>query len=100
MADEFGGFRNLFGKGFQDLYGNPARRVRHHKKIHHHRYIKVKAHHRKVKMHHYPKQTGKRKSLHLDRLHKAKAVGWRKSRSGKKYYESRKNRSDIRGKRI
>lgn len=46
------------------------------------------------------KQTGKRKSLRADRQRKAKNVGWRKNVSGKVYFESRRNRSDMRGKRI
>ena len=49
----------------------------------------------------YP-QTGKRKSLHADRLHKnAKKPGWRKSKTtGNWYFENRRNRSDKKGKRI
>jgi len=46
------------------------------------------------------KQTGFRKSLRLDRLFRAKRPGYRRSASGKKYYESRRNRSDKKGKRI
>jgi hypothetical protein len=46
------------------------------------------------------KQTGKRKSLHADRLRKAKPVGKRTSASGRKYTETRRNRSDQKGKRI
>jgi hypothetical protein len=45
------------------------------------------------------KQVGKRKSLHLDRLFKAKKSGWRKSRKHY-YFENRRNRSDVIGKRI
>lgn len=44
-------------------------------------------------------QTGKT-NIHFDKLLKAKPPGWRKSRSGKKYFEARKNRSDLRGKMI
>jgi len=40
------------------------------------------------------KQSGKRKSLHLDRMRKAKHPGYRISKSGKLYYENRRNRSD------
>ena len=86
--NEFGGFKHLFDKGFKDLYGKPTRHHKAKHKTRHHTLVRVRAHHRKVVRHHYPKQTGVRKSLHLDRKHKAKAVGWRK------------NRSDIRGKRI
>jgi len=46
------------------------------------------------------KQTGKRKSIVADRLRKAKAPGRRKSKSGKHYTETRRNRSDLKGKRI
>lgn len=46
------------------------------------------------------KQTGSRKSLKLDRLRKAKAPGRRISKSGNRYRETRRNRSDVRGKRI
>jgi hypothetical protein len=35
-----------------------------------------------------------------NRLHRAKKVGMRTSKSGRRYWETRKNRSDIRGKRI
>ena len=47
-----------------------------------------------------PKQTGKRKSLKLDRKRKAKPVGKRVSKNGNVYYETRRNRSDKKGKRI
>ena len=46
------------------------------------------------------KQTGVRRSLRLDKMRKAKIPGWRRSKSGGKYFESQKNRSDIRGKKI
>jgi hypothetical protein len=46
------------------------------------------------------RQTGTRKSLHADRLRKAKPVGVRRTASGRRYVETRKNRSDIKGKRI
>lgn len=45
------------------------------------------------------KQTGK-SDLHFDRLLDAKPPGWRKSKSGKRYFEARKNRSDVKGKKI
>jgi hypothetical protein len=45
-------------------------------------------------------QTGKRKSIVADRLRKAKVPGRRKSKSGKYYTETRRNRSDLKGKRI
>jgi len=47
-----------------------------------------------------PKQTGKRKSISLDKKRKAAAPGKRRSRSGRIYYEYRRNRTDLRGKRI
>lgn len=40
-------------------------------------------------------QTGSRKSIKADKGRKARKPGYRKSKSGKKYYEARKNRSDI-----
>jgi hypothetical protein len=43
------------------------------------------------------KQTGIRKDIALDRLRKAKEPGRRVSISGKVYFETRKNRSDIKG---
>ncbi len=46
----------------------------------------------------YP-QTGKT-NLHFDRMQKAKLPGWRISKSGKKYFEARRNRSDRKGKMI
>jgi len=46
------------------------------------------------------KQTGKRKSIKLDKLKKAKAPGKRKSKSGNTYWETRKNRSDVIGSRL
>lgn len=46
------------------------------------------------------KQTGQRKSIKADRQRKAKAPGKRKSKSGNTYSETRRNRSDIKGKRI
>lgn len=46
------------------------------------------------------KQTGKRFSIKRDRARKAKPPGYRISKSGKRYYEARKNRSDRRGKKI
>jgi len=44
------------------------------------------------------RQTGKRKSLALDRKRKAKLPGRRRSRSGRIYYEYRRNRSDLKRK--
>ena len=38
-------------------------------------------------------QTGK-SNISIDRRLKAKKVGWRKSKSGKDYFEVRRNRSD------
>lgn len=46
------------------------------------------------------KQTGKRKSLKNDRQRTARAPGKRVSKSGRVYYERRRNRSDVPGKRI
>lgn len=46
------------------------------------------------------KQTGRRKSKRLDRMRSAKPPGKRKSKSGNTYYETRKNRSDRKGKRL
>lgn len=46
------------------------------------------------------RQTGVRKSVKADRMRKAKAPGRRKSKSGNYYVETRKNRSDVKGKRI
>jgi hypothetical protein len=40
------------------------------------------------------RQTGKT-TKSIDRRYKAKKPGYRKSRKGKKYYENRKNRSDV-----
>ena len=39
-------------------------------------------------------QTGS-SDLARDKMRKAKKVGWRVSKSGKKYFENRKNRSDV-----
>ena len=39
------------------------------------------------------KQTGTT-HIPIDKMIQAKKPGWRKSRSGKKYFENRKNRSD------
>ena len=46
------------------------------------------------------KQTGKRKSVKQDKRLKAKAPGVRKSKSGTKYVETRRNRSDVKGKKL
>ena len=43
------------------------------------------------------KQTGKRISLEADRKRKAMPPGKRISKSGNRYYEGRKNRTDISG---
>jgi len=45
-----------------------------------------------------PRQTGKT-NKRIDKKLVAKKVGWRKSSSGKRYYEARKNRSDRSRKR-
>ena len=45
-------------------------------------------------------QTGKIVSVVRDVSIKAKTPGWRKSKAGSWYWESRKNRSDARGGRI
>lgn len=44
-------------------------------------------------------QTGKRKSLSSDRKRKAMAPGKRRSSTGKIYWETRRNRSDLRGRK-
>lgn len=46
------------------------------------------------------KQTGKRKSVKADRARKAKRPGKRISKKGRKYTETRKNRSDKKGSRL
>lgn len=46
------------------------------------------------------KQTGVRKSIKSDRQYKAKLPGKRVSSTGRKYTETRRNRSDLKGKRI
>lgn len=40
------------------------------------------------------RQTGKRKSVVADYSRRAKPPGYRRSKSGRLYYEARKNRSD------
>ena len=45
-------------------------------------------------------QTGKRESLKADRKRKALPPGKRISRTGKIYWETRRNRSDLPGKNI
>jgi len=45
-------------------------------------------------------QTGARKSVVLDLSRKAKLPGWRKSKNGNFYLETRKNRTDRRGSRL
>jgi hypothetical protein len=45
-------------------------------------------------------QTGQRKSVQLDRNILAKHSGWRTSKKGKLYFETRKNRSDKKGTRL
>jgi len=46
------------------------------------------------------KQTGKRRSIKADKNLKAKPPGKRKSASGEIYYETRRNRSDVKGTRL
>lgn len=46
------------------------------------------------------KQTGKRKSVKADKRVKALRSGRRVSKSGKKYTETRRNRSDLKGRLI
>ena len=48
----------------------------------------------------YKKQTGKRKSIVADRKRKALPPSKRISKTGKTYFERRKNRSDLIGKNI
>ena len=45
-------------------------------------------------------QTGTRKSVAQDGARKAKPPGQRTSKTGKKYYEGRKNRSDKKGSKL
>jgi len=45
-------------------------------------------------------QTGQRKSIKKDRQLPAKLSGKRRSESGNIYWETRKNRTDLKGKRI
>ena len=45
-------------------------------------------------------QTGKRKSITADKARKAGGSGKRVSATGNKYWETRRNRSDQKGKRI
>ena len=61
---------------------------------------KIKHHYLSSNLYFSDHQTGKIKSLKRDKLIKAKLPGKRKSKTGKIYYEYRKNRSDIAGKRI
>jgi hypothetical protein len=46
------------------------------------------------------RQTGRRKSLKLDRKRKALPPGKRISRTGRVYWETRRNRSDLPGREI
>ena len=46
------------------------------------------------------KQTGTRKSVKADRRIKARPPGIKIAKSGRKYTETRKNRTDKRGKRL
>ena len=48
----------------------------------------------------YGYQTGIRKSIKRDRARKAKPSGRRVSASGRKYTETRRNRSDAKGSRL
>jgi len=45
-------------------------------------------------------QSGKRMDLARDRSRHALNPGWRISKTGHRYFESRKNRSDLKGSRI
>jgi hypothetical protein len=45
-------------------------------------------------------QSGKRISVSRDRSRSALPVGWRVSKTGNKYFESRKNRTDMHGKKL
>jgi hypothetical protein len=68
-----------------DPFYRPRRRKRKKRKLRKPKVLKV------VK-----RQTGERKSLRLDRKRKALPPGKRMSKSGKIYYEYRRNRSDLR----
>jgi|GEM_PF-1617194 len=48
----------------------------------------------------FPYQTGYRKDIFADAARSAMTPGKRKSATGHTYWESRKNRSDLAGKRI
>lgn len=41
------------------------------------------------------RRTGKIKSVKRDRARKAKKPGWRRTKWGTRYYEARRNRSDV-----
>lgn len=45
------------------------------------------------------RQVGK-SNLEIDRMLDAKTPGWRQSKKGNWYFENRKNRSDMKGKKI
>lgn len=71
------------------------------------RKIKVRAkrpkHYKKKELKSYRKQTtrtGSKFDRKRDYSRKAKRPGYRKSKSGKIYYEARRNRSDKKGSRI
>lgn len=46
----------------------------------------------------YTQMPNSRKSIHADKMRKAKKVGWRVSDSGNIYFENRQNRSDKKNK--
>jgi len=46
------------------------------------------------------RQTGVRRSLKIDKKRRALLPSKRRSRTGKVYWETRRNRSDVKGKRI
>lgn len=62
------------------------------------KHIKVHGHHRKAHhVHAHMRVVHQTGTTHraIDKQRKAKRAGWRRSKSGKRYYEARRNRSDV-----
>ena len=86
----------------------PKRRVGRSRKRVHHRSVKLgRPSHKRgrrrvgfISSYGDYKQTGTRKSLKADRARSAMRSGYRVSKTGRKYFETRKNRSDSKGTRI
>ncbi len=70
------------------------------KKPHSYKKTRVRGHLRVKRTKRTYRQTGKRKSIKRDRQRKAKSPGVRRSASGRRYIETRRNRSDRIGSRI